>query len=251
MSTKRKSNDLGFLSVGFAIGWLICSILWFVTYWGSMIIAAIVMGIITGIVAFIQYKREGRVGPVAVPQRKATATPRETKRYQSRAQRARQRRSEVAQGKIRSGWTRGVSSKTHTCSIRCRDSRMPKRWCRCGCGGQRHGENRGIGTVIASISKPRTQAPRPAAVRKPAPARKAAPKANGTAKKPVSLKKTPSNSGIRKPARQAKVPTGAPETPCWVIWRDDSGQQVKANTTLATARVLQQRGRLVQCGGAK
>jgi hypothetical protein len=189
-----------------------------------------------------------------VPKRQTTATSRQTKRYQSRAQRQRQRRSEVAQGKVKSGWTKmGAGTKTHTCSIKCRDSRMPKRWCRCGCGGQRHGENRRLGTVLASVLPPARPAKpsRPAAVRRAPSTRKTAPKTNGTAKKPVSMKKTPSNAGIRKPAREAKVPAGAPETPCWVVWRDDSGKQVKANTTLATARVLQQRGRLVQCGGAK
>jgi hypothetical protein len=227
------------MSVGFAIGWLVCSILWFITYWGSMIIAAIIMGIATGIVSYIQYKREGRVG--LEPKRRTTGIRKpEPKGYQSRAQKARVRRSEVASGKVKSGWTR--MSGSHTCSIRCRDSRMPKRFCRCACGGQRHGEHRNISTqVTAALLRQREAPPRPAAVRKPAPAPKP------TVKKPTIPKTDGKAPGWWK-GPEVEVPEGKPDTPCWVTWYSDNGETQRAHTTLATARILKQRGRLTGCG---
>lgn len=78
-----------------------------------------------------------------------------------------QRRNAVAAGRVVSGVTT-MAGRTG-CNSKCRNSRLPKRFCRCGCGGKTHGELRGPVAAVRRVAAPRARAPRPAALRKSSP----------------------------------------------------------------------------------
>lgn len=135
---------------------------WAITYNTVVIICMIISGLATLVFGWL-----GRQETVATT--KVAPAPKPTKVYRSRRQQAAQRRSEILRGKIVAGRTRMIGQAG--CNSKCQNSRTPRAWCRCPCGGQAHGRARGIGIQVADAvaqvraKKPKTrQRPRDRAI---------------------------------------------------------------------------------------
>lgn len=239
MATKGRSNDLQLL----AISWLMLTVTFTCVWWVANGVVWLVFGILAAVIsggtAYAHYRREGRWS--APVQAKPTATTKQPV-YKSRRRLQREKREAVAAGKIRSGWTRmGTGLRgARTCSVRCRNSRMPNQFCRCHCGGASHGELRRPAVAVAAlVAKPKPKAPTPAA-RKKAPARK-----TGQPTRKAAPPKAAHAGGPPK-KREVEIPDGPPGLSMLVTWRADDGKLVSARTSRATAQVLKDRGRLVE-----
>lgn len=233
MATKRRGNEFGL----FAITWLMLTVtftcVWYIFNGVVWVVFAVLAALISAGFGYAQYRREGRLtqeAPRVAPEPQAGPP----KTYRTRAQIQRQRRAEVARGMVRTGWTRmGTGLGDRGCSVRCRDSRLPARFCRCrGCGGKAHGSHRRISTEVTARLAAQRSAPKPAARRAKRPTGKPT-----ATRKPATARRAP---------REVQIPAGQPSDPVVVTWYADDGQQVQAKTSIATARILKERGRLIE-----
>lgn len=221
MVTKRRGAPLRSVSAG----WLLLTVVFTLVYWAANGVVWLLFGVASALIsagfAYAHYRREGRWG---VNQRKAVPVPaHKTPVYKDRRSRVRAKRYAVLHGEVRSGTTK-VPMRAKGCSVRCRDSRLPRRFCRCNCGGANHGELRGMSATITAAL-----------------ARQPKPVARRTAPQPQPDGKTKA-----KVPPAVRIPAGAPEMPLLVTWKADDGSAMQGRTTRAVAETLRARGRLVK-----
>jgi hypothetical protein len=238
--TKRRSAGRAKLKA--AAGWGLIGIIGLVFYalgYGiTAILVSVGSGVVAGVLAAFDLKENGamldRPRVVATTKKERPAAKTLTRGQARRLIGSIGYRSQeaVEHGQVRTGTFR-VGGRRRTCNESCKKSRLPRKFCKCPCGGAHHGSTRSLVPVSTARVSQRLSTPPPRPPARPNPSRSAK-----------------SRKGVQRPqAKPATVPDGDLGDQVTVVWRNYDGDVFRVTTSRATAKQMQAQGRLIKFEG--
>jgi hypothetical protein len=238
MASKRRGRP----KLAAAGGWGVISIVgaafYFIGYGLTAVLVAIGSGLVAGILAALDLKENGadwkRPTVVATTKKEPKSAPNLTKGQAKTlvGTWAYRTKEAVANGQVRT--VNGMKMSGKKCGHTCRNSRAPKKFCRCPCGGVQHGSERVIIPTVRTLVQSTVIEPR-----KPKTRPEGKPEGK-KAKKPTKDKPKKYNPAI---------PAGPVEQQLVVIWKAPDGKYRRVQTSKATAQIMKRDGNLLKVEG--